>query len=73
MRKMTRVYGMGILLLAISMLLMTGCCARLQSPIVFDSCCGGYSGCGYGGGCGQQSYCNSCSPCGPAPCDPSYR
>ncbi|MBK7496845.1 MAG: hypothetical protein DYH02_12985 [Candidatus Omnitrophica bacterium COP1] len=69
MRKMNRFYGVGILILLVSMVLMSGCCARLQSPIVFENCCG-YSSCGYGGGSMCGSSCNSCCP---APCDPSYR
>jgi hypothetical protein len=64
MRKLNRVYGMGILVMAVSMFLMTGCCARLQSPIVFDNYCG-WNTCG--------SPCGGCGPSGPAPCDPSYR
>lgn len=64
MRKTNRFFGVGILILVISAALMGGCCARLQSPIVFDNYCGG--GCGY-------SPCNQCDPCGPPPCDSNYR
>lgn len=67
MRTKSRVYGMGLLILVVSMVMMTGCCARLQSPIVFDSFCGG--GCGNWGGCGASN----CGTCGPAPCDTTYR
>ena len=68
MRKMNRFYGVGILILVICAALMSGCCARLQSPIVFDTCCGGgYSGCGYSP-CGGGP-----DPCCPPPCDTSYR
>ncbi|MCG3197873.1 MAG: hypothetical protein HUU16_13245 [Candidatus Omnitrophica bacterium] len=67
MRKMKRVHGMGILLLLATAFLMTGCCMRLQSPVVFDSCGCNWSCVDNCGGCGN---CNSCCP---APCDPSYR
>lgn len=49
--------GLGMLILIVTVALSTGCCARLQSPIVFDNYCGG------GGWCGS-SCCNPCSPCG---------
>lgn len=68
MRKMNRFYGMGILILVIATALMSGCCARLQSPIVFDSYCGGMSGCGYSSPCG-----GGYDPCCPPPCDTNYR
>ncbi len=63
MRKTNRFFGVGILILAITAALMSGCCARLQSPIVFDNYCGG----------GCPSPCNPCDPCGPPPCGDTYR
>ena len=56
---------LGMLLIVLTVLVLSGCCARLQSPIVFDQCCNSgayYSGC-------SQGY-NNCSPC--APCNPTY-
>ena len=61
---------LGLALIVVSVLLFSGCCARLQSPIVFENCCG-WSTCGSpcwdpcGSPCG--------SPCQPnVPCNPSY-
>lgn len=50
--------GLGMLILIATVALSTGCCARLQSPIVFDQYRGGWCG----NPCGNP--CDPCSPCG---------
>ncbi|MCA9410836.1 MAG: hypothetical protein KC940_04405 [Candidatus Omnitrophica bacterium] len=49
--------ALGMVILIVMVALSTGCCARLQSPIVFDNYCGG------GGFCGSPCS-NPCNPCG---------
>jgi hypothetical protein len=53
------------MLIVLTVIALSGCCARLQSPIVFDKCCNSGS---YWNGC-NQGY-NTCNPC--APCNPNY-
>jgi len=70
MKNRTLMHGLGMLILVVTVLLASGCCARLQSPIVFENCGGGW-----GGYCGNNCWdpCNPCGPNGPpVPCNPSY-
>lgn len=55
---------LGLLLIVLTVMVLSGCCARLQSPIVFDKCC---NSCNYYSGCGQgYNGCNTCAPCNPS-------
>lgn len=57
-----------VLVLVVSLVFLSGCCMRLQSPVVFDGYYGGYSSF-LGGGCGPSP----CDPCGgysASPCVP---
>ncbi len=52
--------ALGMTLLIVTVALSTGCCARLQSPVVFDQCCNNWGG----GFCGNNNCCDPCNSCG---------
>lgn len=54
--------ALGMVLLIVTVALSTGCCARLQSPVVFDQCCNNWGGGWCGNPCGNP--CDPCNSCG---------